>query len=84
MSSFKEYKKSALMDPKVKAEYDAMQPEYDIIQTMIEARIKQDLTQKQLSERTGITQADISRIENGTLRHAFQLGHFSAEMDRPA
>ena len=66
MSSFKEYKKSALMDPKVKAEYDAMQPEYDIIQAMIEARIKQDLTQKQLSERTGITQADISRIENGT------------------
>lgn len=66
MSSYSEYKKKALQDPKVKAEYDALQPEYDIIQAMIDARNKEGLTQKELSERTGITQADISRIENGT------------------
>jgi transcriptional regulator with XRE-family HTH domain len=42
------------------------QPEYDIIQAMIDARLQQNLTQKDLSARTGITQADISRIENGT------------------
>ena len=54
MSSYKEYKDEAL------------QPEYDIIQAMIEARVSQNITQKELSERTGITQADISRIENGT------------------
>ena len=40
--------------------------EYDIIQAMIDARVKQNITQKELSERTGITQADISRIERGT------------------
>jgi transcriptional regulator with XRE-family HTH domain len=33
---------------------------------MYETRKEQHLTQKDLSERTGITQADISRIENGT------------------
>lgn len=66
MSSYSEYKKKALQDPEVKAEYDALQPEYDIIQAMIDARNKEGLTQKELSERTGITQADISRIENGT------------------
>ena len=33
---------------------------------MIDARNDQHITQKELSERTGITQADISRIENGT------------------
>lgn len=66
MSSYKEYRKKALNDPKVKAEYDALQPEYDIIQAMIDARNEQHLTQKELSARTGITQADISRIENGT------------------
>lgn len=33
---------------------------------MIDARKKQNMTQKDLSEATGITQADISRIENGT------------------
>ena len=31
MSSYKDYKKRALQNPEVKAEYDALQPEYDII-----------------------------------------------------
>ena len=66
MSSYKEYKENALKDSKLKKEYDALQPEYDLIQAMIDARKKQNITQKQLSEMTGITQADISRIENGT------------------
>jgi len=66
MSSYKEYKEKALSNPKVKYEYDALQTEYDLIQAIINARIGQNITQKQLSEITGITQADISRIENGT------------------
>ena len=66
MSSYKDYKKRALQNPDVKAEYDALQPEYDIIQAMIDARVQQNMTQKDLSAKTGITQADISRIENGT------------------
>lgn len=66
MSSYKEYKSKALSIPEVKSEYDALEPEYDLIQAMIDARISQNITQKELSERTGITQADISRIENGT------------------
>ena len=66
MSSYEDYKKRALQNPEVKAEYDALQPEYDIIQTMINARRQQHITQKELSAKTGITQADISRIENGT------------------
>ena len=55
-----------LEDPVVKAAYDELQPEYDIIQAMVDARKSQNMTQKDLSEATGITQADISRIENGT------------------
>ena len=66
MTSYKEYKKKALSNSEVKAEYDVFGPEYDLIQAMIDARVSQHLTQKDLSERTGITQADISRIENGT------------------
>ncbi len=66
MSSYKEYKEKALKNPEIKAEYDALEAEYDIIQAMIDARSKQHITQKELAERTGITQADISRIENGT------------------
>ena len=66
MSSYKDYKDKALSNPEVKAEYDALKPEYDLIQAMIDARINQNITQQELSKLTGITQADISRIENGT------------------
>jgi predicted transcriptional regulator len=66
MSSYKLYKEKVLQNPEVKVEYDELQPEYDIIQAMIDARVSQNITQMELSERTGITQADISRIENGT------------------
>ncbi len=66
MSCYKDYKEKVLKNPEIKKEYDALQPEYDLIQAMIDARISENITQKELSERTGITQADISRIENGT------------------
>ncbi len=55
-----------LKKPSIKAEYDALEPEFDITRSLIEARKSLKLTQKELSDRTGITQADISRIENGT------------------
>ncbi|OON87060.1 transcriptional regulator [Oribacterium sp. C9] len=66
MSRYKDYKEKALQNADVKAEYDALQPEYDIIQALIEARNAQNITQRELAVKTGITQADISRIENGT------------------
>ncbi len=73
MSDYKEYKKKALENPEVKNEYDALGPEYDIIQAMIDARKDQKLTQKELSDRTGITQADISRIEKGTRNPSLEM-----------
>ena len=74
MGSYIEYRDAALGgNPALKAEYDALAPEYDIIQTLIDARKRQHLTQKQLSEKTGITQADISRIENGTRNPSIKL-----------
>lgn len=73
MTTFSEYKKKCLENPEFKAEYDALQPEYDIIQSMIDARKMQKLTQKDLSERTGISQADISRIENGTRNPSLEM-----------
>lgn len=66
MSSYEKFREEQLRDSAVKAEYEALEPEFNIIQAMIDARKQQNMTQKELSERTGITQADISRIENGT------------------
>lgn len=66
MTRFDDFLKEQLKDPEVRREYEALQPEFDIIQAMIDARKSLNLTQKELSVRTGITQADISRIETGT------------------
>ena len=73
MSSYAEFKKEMLADPEVKAAYDELQPEYDIIQAIIDARKFRHMTQKDLSEATGITQADISRIENGTRNPSLRM-----------
>ena len=66
LKKFDDFLEEQLNDPAVKAEYDALGPEFAVMQAIMEARIATGLTQKQLSERTGISQADISRIENGT------------------
>ena len=66
MSDFREFRQELLNDPEVRREYDALEPEFDIIRAMIQARKQQGITQEELARRTGITQADISRIETGT------------------
>jgi len=48
-----------------RAEYEALEPEFSIIQAIIDARKSTGITQKQLSEKTGIAQADISKLETG-------------------
>ncbi|MBQ3697192.1 MAG: helix-turn-helix transcriptional regulator, partial [Spirochaetales bacterium] len=40
-------------------------PEHAVIQAMIDARKASGLTQKELSERTGIAQGDICKLERG-------------------
>lgn len=66
MTKFNDFLNEQLKDPEFKAEYDALEPEFAVIEAIMRARAETGLTQKQLSERTGISQADISRIENGT------------------
>ena len=64
--NFRETLNEQLRDPEFKAEWDALEPERQIIRAMLEGRGRADLTQQELAEATGITQADISRLENGT------------------
>ena len=63
--SDRDYVNEKLKDPAFKAEYDALEDEFVIIQAIIDARKKSGLTQKELAARTGIAQADISKLENG-------------------
>lgn len=65
MTNFNDFLNEQLKDPEVKAEYEALEPEFAVIQALIDARSSAGLTQKELSQRTDIAQSDISRIENG-------------------
>ena len=58
--------KALMNDPDFRQEWEAMEPEFQIIRAIIEARNETGITQKELSDKTGITQADISKLENGT------------------
>lgn len=64
-TNFKDFLNEQLKDPELKAEYDALEPEYAIMCAIIEARNAMGLTKQQLSERTGIAQCDISKLERG-------------------
>lgn len=68
-----DYLQEQLKDPEFKKEWDDIQPEMDVIRAMIDARIEQNLTQKDLAARTGIDQADISKLENGTRNPSLKL-----------
>lgn len=73
MSEFQETLQERLKDPNFKKEWDDIQPEMDVIRAMLDARIYQNLTQKDLANRTGIDQADISKLENGTKNPSLKL-----------
>lgn len=63
---FNETLKELMSNKEFKKEYDALEPEFQIIKAMMKARNEKGITQKELSSITGITQADISKLENGT------------------
>ncbi len=63
--NFRDSLNEQLKDSEFKKEWDALEPEYQIIKAMLDTRKEKAMTQKQLSDITGIPQADISRLENG-------------------
>ncbi len=65
MRKFRDSLNERLKDEDFRREYESIQPEMEIIKTLVEARKAQNLTQKDLAALTGINQADISKLENG-------------------
>lgn len=73
MKTFKDYKKQQMQDTELGREYEVIQPEMDVIRAIVNARTSQNLTQNELAKRTGINQADISKLENGTRNPSINL-----------
>lgn len=71
--TLKEYKANRMKNPDFAKAYEEVQPEMNVIRAIIDARISQNMTQKELAEKTGIAQTEISRLENGTRNPSIRL-----------
>jgi ribosome-binding protein aMBF1 (putative translation factor) len=63
--SFEDFKARLLADPEVRAEYDALAPEFEIASELVRARLRAGLSQAELAARMGTSQSTIARLESG-------------------
>ena len=73
MSDLQELTNELMQDPEFVKEYEAIQPEVNITRAILDARINAGMTQMELSQKSGISQADISRLEKGTRNPSLNL-----------
>jgi len=52
-------------DPEFVAEYDALEEEFALATALIRARAQANMTQEQVAEKMGTTQAAVARLESG-------------------
>lgn len=62
---FKSFKEEALKNAKVRAEYEALRPEFELMMEFIRARKANKLSQKDLAKKLNLQQPTIARLENG-------------------
>jgi ribosome-binding protein aMBF1 (putative translation factor) len=55
-------------DPKYIAAYDALEDEFALVSALIQARAAADMTQEQVAQAMGTTQAVVARLESGRAR----------------
>ena len=73
MATLKELKEELARDPEFARAYEEIQPELAVMRAIADARAERNLTQEQVAELTGIAQAEISKLENGTRNPSVKL-----------
>lgn len=66
MSDFRKHMERRMQDTGIRAEYEKLLPEYEYVRAIVATRAEKNITQKELAEKTGIRQSNISRIERGS------------------
>ena len=62
--TFESFKKKALKNTEVKAEYDALSPLFAIKKQLVAARLARGVTQEQIAQKIGTSKSNISRLES--------------------
>ena len=65
MTKLKDLKERLMQDPEFQEEYERIDEEYSLIESLVRARTEANLTQEQLAERLGTTQSAVARMEGG-------------------
>lgn len=65
MTNLNDYIMEQMKCEEFKEAFEEIGPEYEIIRAVVDGRSDLNLTQKELSDKTGIQQSHISRLENG-------------------
>jgi len=65
MKTFTQFKKESLKRPGVRKAMEDIDLEFQIIEAIIEARMKKGVTQKTLATEIGVTQSALARFESG-------------------
>ena len=66
----KELKERVLRNPAVKAAYDAIGPEFELLRTMIAARDRAGLSQTEVARRMGTKPPAVARLESVSNTHS--------------
>lgn len=67
MKTLKEYKEEMMKNPEFAHEYVSLQPEFEIIGAMIDARNRLNMTREELAKHAGISMSELSMLENDTM-----------------
>lgn len=65
MTKLAEVKRKLIADPQFTAEYEKADAEFAVIEALVNARSRANLTQLELARRLGTTQSAIARLEGG-------------------
>lgn len=61
---WKEHKARLMKDPEFRAEYEALEPVYQLARILVQKRTERELSQTEMARLMGTKQAVVSRLEN--------------------
>jgi DNA-binding XRE family transcriptional regulator len=71
-TDFRDFKAELLKKPSIRRQYEALKPQYELIQAIISRRNELSLSQRELARMVGMHQSAICRLERGD--HDIKIG----------